>query len=193
MACISCFVTSVGGQDREAVVKKDALSVHTVERGSMPIFTPASGALTSLQPRRAVLTFDKSAVRCEAELAARLVVAGNTKALAGKVVRRTDAETVKSSLWLLPEGTTVGRQVGGLIMTDEMKDIVFFGRPAISKPNSTATLFVLEGNSHARRVTVRYGVISGQLIQVLDGLVPGERVIVTDMSKWTNFARVRLE
>jgi HlyD family secretion protein len=78
-------------------------------------------------------------------------------------------------------------------MTDEMKDIVFFGRAAISKPNSTATLFVLEGNSHARRVTVRYGVISGQLIQVLDGLVLGERVIVTDMSKWTNFARVRLE
>ena len=78
-------------------------------------------------------------------------------------------------------------------MTDEMKDIVFFGRPAISKPNSTATLFVLEGNSHARRVTVRYGVISGPLIQVLDGLVPGERVIVTDMSKWADVARVRLE
>jgi len=127
-------------------------------------------------------------------LAARLVVAGNTKTLAGKVVRRTDAGNCEVEfVEPLPEGTTVGRQVGGLIMTDEMKDIVFFGRAAISKPNSTATLFVLEGNSHARRVTVRYGVISGQLIQVLDGLVPGERVIVTDMSKWTNFARVRLE
>jgi hypothetical protein len=194
VACISCFVTSVGAQDREAVVKKDALSVHTVERGSMPIFTPASGTLTSLQPRRAVLSFDKSAVRCEAGLAARLVVAGNTKPLAGKVVRRTDDGNCEVEfVELLPEGATVGRQVGGLIMTDEMKDIVFFGRPAISQPNSTATLFVLEGNSHARRVRVRYGVISGPLIQVLDGLVPGERVIVTDMSKWADVARVRLE
>ena len=99
VACISCFVTSVGGQDREAVVKKDALSVHTVERGSMPIFTPASGALTSLQPRRAVLTFDKSAVRCEAELAARLVVAGTRKHLQVRLSGAQMLETVKSSLW----------------------------------------------------------------------------------------------
>ena len=52
-------------------------------------------------------------------------------------------------------------------MTDEMKDVVFFGRPAGSRPNSTATIFVLEGNSHARRVTVQYGAMSGSLIQVL--------------------------
>ena len=191
---ISCLVATVGAQEREAVVKKEAISVHTVERGSMPIFTPASGALTSLQLRRAVLTLDKAEVRCEAGRPARLVLAGNPKPLAGKVVRRTDAGACEVEfVQPLPEGATVGHQVGGLIVTDEMKDIIFLGRPASSQPNSTSALFVLEGNSHARRVTVRYGVMSGPLIQVLDGLVPGERVIVTDMSKWADVARVRLE
>jgi len=93
----------------------------------------------------------------------------------------------------LPQGAVTGVKVGGLIAADEMKDVVFFGRPAGSRPNSTATIFVLEGNSHARRVTVQYGAISGPLIQVLHGLAPGDKVIVTDMSKWADIARVRLE
>lgn len=163
VACMSCFVAAVGAQEQEAVVKKDTISVHTVERGSMPLFTPASGALTSLQPLRAVVTLESTEVRCEAGQAARLVLAGDPKPLAAKVVRRTDTETCEVEFVPpLPEGATIGRQVGGLIATKEMKDIVFFGRPASSQPNTTATLFVLEGNSHARRVTVRYGAMSGR-------------------------------
>ena len=91
------------------------------------------------------------------------------------------------------EGAVIGGRTRGLIVTDEMNDAVFFGRPAGSRPNSTATIFVLEGESRARRATVRYGVMSGSLIQVLDGLTPGDKVIVTDMSKWADFPSVRLE
>ena len=78
-------------------------------------------------------------------------------------------------------------------MTDELKDVIFFGRPATSRPNSTDILFVLEGASRARRVPVRYGAMSGPLIQVLEGLAPGDKVIVTDMSKWADLPSVRLE
>jgi hypothetical protein len=35
--------------------------------------------------------------------------------------------------------------------------------------------------------------MSGPLIQVLHGLKPGDKVIVTDMSKWADIARVRIE
>ena len=47
--------------------------------------------------------------------------------------------------------------------------------------------------AYARRVTIRYGRMSGPLIQVLEGLSPGDRVIVTDMSQWSNVERVRIE
>jgi hypothetical protein len=180
-------------------VKRETVSIHTVERGSMSIFASASGSLTSPQPRRAVLTFENNEGRCESGHTARLVVAENPRAFAGKVVRRPDgiSDVEKCEVEFadaLPEGAVVGSKVGALIEIDEMKNVVFFGRPAGSLPNSTATIFVLEEKtSSARRVTVRYGVRSGPLIQVLDGLAPGDKVIVTDMSKWAGAARVRLE
>jgi hypothetical protein len=185
---------SLKAQSDEAVVKKDAVSIHTVERGSMSIFSSARGALTSLQPRRAVLTFDNNGGRCDSGRSARLVIADNPKPFAGKVVGNTDAGNCEVEFAdALPEGAVIGSSVGALIVTNELKDVVFFGRPAVSRPNTTATIFVLEGASRARRATVRYGAMSGPLIQVLDGLAPGDKVIVTDMSKWADFPVVRLE
>jgi hypothetical protein len=125
---------------------------------------------------------------------ARLVVATNSKPLAGRVLNRTESgECEVELLEKLPEATAVGIEVKGLIVSGELPDVVFFGRPADSKANSTSTIFVLDGSSSAHRVTVRYGVMSGPLIQVLEGLTPGDRVIVTDMSKWAGLPRVRLE
>ena len=93
----------------------------------------------------------------------------------------------------LPAGASIGDSVDALVVTDELKDVIYFGRPKTSQPNSAATIFVLEGDSQARRVAVRYGVMSGPMIQILDGLKPGDRVIVTDMSRWADQERVRLE
>jgi hypothetical protein len=199
LALTMCFIALLRSQDREPVVKRDTVSIHTVERGSMPVFGSASGSLTSLQPGRAVLIFDNNQGKCEPGRSARLVVAENPRAFAGKVVRRlegiSDVEKCEVEFAdALPEGTGVGSKVGGLIEVDQMKNVVFFGRPAGSLPNSTATIFVVdEKTSSAHRVTVRYGIRSGPLIQVLDGLAPGDKVIVTDMSKWADAPRVRLE
>jgi hypothetical protein len=160
----------------------------------MPIYASANGTLTSLQPARAVLTIDRDQGKCEAGFAARLVVGENPPPLPGNVVGRTASERCEVAiLTALPEGAKVGDKVGGLITTAELKDVVFFGRPAKSRPNSTATIFVLEGDSQARRVTVQYGATSGPLIQVIHGIAPGDKVIVTDMSRWADLPRVRLE
>lgn len=48
------------------------------------------------------------------------------------------------------------------------------------------------GNRFAHHVTVRYGQLSGELIQILDGLSPADRVIVTGMSKWKTAQRVEV-
>jgi hypothetical protein len=194
LAGVLCSLTELRAQGRDAVVKRNEISIHTIERGSMPILESASGTITSLQPRRAVLILDNEQGKCEAGRGAQLVVGENPRPLAGKVVRRTDAGNCEVEFTdALPQGAVTGGKVRGLIVTDEMKDVVFLGRPADSRPNSTAIIFVLEDTSHARRVTVQYGAMSGPLIQVLNGLAPGDKVIVTDMSKWADIPRVRLE
>jgi hypothetical protein len=191
---ILCPVACARAQSDEAVVKKDTVSIHTVERGSMSIFSMASGTLTSLQPRRAVLSFADEKEKCDSGRSARLLVGDNSKVFGGKVVGRADAGNCEVEIVdALPNDAVVGRRVGALIVTDEMKDVVFFGRPAGSRANSVDTIFVLEGASRARRTRVRYGAMSGPLIQVLDGLAPGDKVIVTDMSKWAELPSVRLE
>jgi hypothetical protein len=189
------WLASMGkSQNGSPVVKKDSVSVHVVERGSMPIFAPAHGSIISGQPGKAVLTFDRSERRCEAGRDAKLVVATSPRPISGKVTHRTRAGLCEVEFMdALPAGASIGDSVDALVVTDELKDVIYFGRPKTSQPNSAATIFVLEGDSQARRVAVRYGVMSGPMIQILDGLKPGDRVIVTDMSRWADQERVRLE
>src|SRR5438105_10946473 len=120
LAGILCAVTDLRAQGRDAVVKRDEVSIHTIERGSMPIIASANGTLTSLQPRRAVLIFDNDQGKCEAGRGARLVVGENPRPLAGKVVRRTDDGNCEVEFAdALPQGAVTGGKVGGLIVTDE--------------------------------------------------------------------------
>jgi HlyD family secretion protein len=95
----------------------------------------------------------------------------------------------------LPERTTVGTRVGALVETgEELRDVVLFERPADAKPHSDSIIFVIEaGDEYAKRVTVRYGRQSGAQMEIISGLSPGDRVIVTDMSQWAGKARVRLK
>jgi hypothetical protein len=189
-AAAFCAVAQFG----EDVVKKDSISVHTVERGLMPIFASANGRLTSQQPARAILRFDGDEGTCEQGRIARLVLGDSPRALGGRVTKPTETGNCEVEILdKLPEAAEAGTKARGLIESKQLKDVVFFGRPASSKENSTATIFVLDGPSMAQRVTVRYGAMSGPLIQVLDGLAPGDKVIVTDMSKWAHLPRVRLE
>jgi len=187
----------LSAQDPDAVVPRDSLSIHLVERGNMPLLESAEGSVTSLQPPRVVVNFPSTATGgCETGRSARVVVEA-PKTIPGKVLQRSvEGPAGGCEIELLgpmPAGIGIGASVRSLVEVADLKDVVFFGRPAPSTADSTATLFVLEpGTSFARRTTVRYGKLSGPLIQVIEGLAAGDRVIVTDMSKWAGFARVEL-
>src|SRR5215472_13689958 len=86
LAVVFCAAAQIG----EDIVRKGSISVHTVERGSMPIFASARGKLTSLQPPRAILTFDDNDGNCEQGRSARLIVGESPRALAGRVVRQME-------------------------------------------------------------------------------------------------------
>ena len=105
--------------------------------------------------------------------------------------------TLSAEIYLdeaLPEGTSIGLKVYGQIDVGELRDVVFFERPGDARPNTQSIIFLLAPDGeHAKRVKVRYGQQSGALMEIISGLSPGDRVIVTDMSAWASHERVRLK
>ena len=69
----------------------------------------------------------------------------------------------------------------------------WFGRPVQGAAEANITLFKLEPDGkHAVRVAVKLGRTSVNDIEIREGLNPGDRVILSDMSAQDEFDRVRL-
>ena len=67
------------------------------------------------------------------------------------------------------------------------------GRPVHAQPDSTIQLFKLAGNGReAVRTPVKIGRCSVSCVEILQGLQPGDEVILSDMSQWDRHERVRL-
>ncbi|WP_313901068.1 efflux RND transporter periplasmic adaptor subunit [Occallatibacter riparius] len=94
----------------------------------------------------------------------------------------------------LPAGAVKGLSVDGTIDLEHLNNVLYVGRPALGNENSTLSLFK-EDPDHkgATRVQVKVGRQSVQYIQVLDGLKEGDTVILSDMSRYDNVDRIRLE
>ena len=93
----------------------------------------------------------------------------------------------------LPLGARPDLSVDGTIDLDRMADVLFVGRPAFGNENSTISLFKLGADGKtAVRVPVKVGRASVNSIQVIEGLQDGDAVILSDMSRWDNTDRIRL-
>ena len=94
----------------------------------------------------------------------------------------------------LPRGARPDLTVDGTIELERMDDILFVGRPVFGQEESVVSLFkVDEDGTHASRTRVSLGRASVNTIEVLECLQPGDRVVLSDMSSWDQFDRVRIE
>ncbi|HWA96753.1 MAG TPA: HlyD family efflux transporter periplasmic adaptor subunit [Terracidiphilus sp.] len=94
----------------------------------------------------------------------------------------------------LPPGAVPQLSVDGIIDLERMKDVLKMGRPALGNENSTISLFKVDRDGkYANRVSVKVGRSSVNEIQVLSGLKEGDTVILSDMSRYDNVDRVRLD
>jgi HlyD family secretion protein len=94
----------------------------------------------------------------------------------------------------LPKGARPDLSVDGTIDLEKLDNILYVGRPAVGQENSTLSLFKLSTDGkQASRVSVKVGRASVNSIQVMEGLREGDTVILSDMSRWDNTDRVRLE
>lgn len=92
----------------------------------------------------------------------------------------------------LPLGARPDLAVDGTIQLERLDDVLHVGRPTYGQAESTVGMFRLVDHEIAERVRVRLGRGSVNEMQVIDGLRQGDVVIVSDMSRWDQFERVRL-
>jgi HlyD family secretion protein len=94
----------------------------------------------------------------------------------------------------LPKGARPDLSVDGTIELDRLKDVLYVGRPAFGQEKSVVGLFRLNADGdEATRVQVRLGKSSVNTVEILDGLRAGDKVILSDMSAWDAYDRVRLK
>jgi len=98
----------------------------------------------------------------------------------------------------LPQGARPDLSVDGTIELENLKDVVYVGKPVHGQTDSTIGLFKLTcascplNDNEAVRVNVKLGRSSVNTIEVLDGLKVGDKVILSDMSQYDNVDRIRL-
>ena len=93
----------------------------------------------------------------------------------------------------LPKGAVPDLSVDGTIELERLPDVLYVGRPAVGQDQSAATLFKLQDDGvEAGRVQVKLGRSSVNTVEILSGLKAGDRVVLSDMSAWDTFDRIRL-
>lgn len=92
----------------------------------------------------------------------------------------------------LPKGARPDLSVDGTIELERLDNVLYVGRPAFGQELSTVGLFKLDQNGEAARTQVKLGRSSVNTIEIVQGLKSGDQVVLSDMSAWDAFDRVRL-
>lgn len=117
----------------------------------------------------------------------------------GKVIRIDPAAqngTVTVDIALegeLPKGARPDLSVDGTIELERLDNVLYVGRPAFGQEQSTVGLFKLDATTgEASRAQVQLGKSSVNTIEIKGGLGEGDQVVLSDMSAWDQFDRIRL-
>jgi HlyD family secretion protein len=99
----------------------------------------------------------------------------------------------------LPHGTRPGLAVDGVVELEWLENVVYVGLPVFGQEHSTLTILkvtrgcdLTQTSCDAVRQRVRFGRASINTIEILEGLEPGDQVVLSDMSAWDGRDRVRL-
>ncbi|MFS8070019.1 MAG: RND transporter, partial [Byssovorax sp.] len=126
-------------------------------------------------------------------------IAARNGMIAGRVARIAPVDsqgTVTVEVTLegpLPQGARPDLSIEGSIEIERLKDVLSVQRPAGAQPEAAYSLFKLsEGGEIALRERVDLGRTSIGTIEVRGGLREGDRVILSDMSRWDGTDRIKL-
>jgi len=93
----------------------------------------------------------------------------------------------------LPPGARPDLSVDGTIVLEKLEDVVYVGLPVQGQANSQISLFKISADGKtAERVKVRLGNTSVNTVEILEGLKPGDQVILSDMSAQDGVDNIRI-
>ncbi len=93
----------------------------------------------------------------------------------------------------LPEGSRQDLSVDGTVELERLENVLYVGRPSLGQEKGTVKLYKFDPvTGRASRVQVQCGRSSVSNVEILGGLKEGDQVIISDMSAWDTFDRVRL-
>lgn len=199
LVAISRFQEERVGSMRVTAGLDGVLQALTLELGQWVV--PGQTLATVAQPGRlkAVLRVPETLAK-DVAIGQRASIDTRNGLVAGKVIR-IDPAAVNGTVTVdvviegeLPRGARPDLSVDGTIEMERLNKVLSVTRPAYGQPESTVGLFKLDpsGNT-ATRVNVKLGRASVTTIEVVSGLQPGDKVIVSDMSRFDTFSKVRLQ
>jgi len=93
----------------------------------------------------------------------------------------------------IPPSARPDLSVDGTIELERLQDVLKVGRPAFGQAQQTIGMFVLTPDgTEAERRQVKLGRNSVSMVEILDGLKEGDRVIISDTSALDSYNRIRL-
>ena len=94
----------------------------------------------------------------------------------------------------LPKGARPDLSIDGTIEIERLGKVLHVGRPTYGQANATIGLFKLSADGNeATRVQVKLGRTSANAVEIVSGLRAGDRVILSDMSRFDAVDRVRVK
>ncbi|MBN2327063.1 MAG: HlyD family efflux transporter periplasmic adaptor subunit [Candidatus Omnitrophica bacterium] len=147
---------------------------------------------------KAVLRIDQNLAR-EVKIGLTAKIDLRSSVLNGHVTRIDPAVqegTVDVDVFLddpLPDGARPDQTLDGNILIEQLSDVLHVGRPVFGQSNASIQLFKVSADGMtANRIRVQIGRVSVNTVEIVDGLLEGDRVVLTDMSEWDEFDKVRL-
>jgi HlyD family secretion protein len=93
----------------------------------------------------------------------------------------------------LPAAARPDLSVDGTIQLEKLNNVVYVGRPVFGQQDSTVQLFKVEPDGKfADKVKVSFGKAAVNTIEVKEGLQVGDKVILSDMSAYDSYDRLKL-
>ena len=120
------------------------------------------------------------------------VLIGIVMLSAGTSPDRAQAPTVAADIVTISEVRRAS-EIGGGAGLGDLRDALLVERPVGAGEGTKSSVFVIDADGvRLRRVAVEYGRASASLIQIVGGVSPGDRIIVSDMRAWDAFERLQL-
>lgn len=175
-----------------------------VEEGQKVVAGTALGKVAQPSHLKAELKIAETQVKDitigqPATIDTRLAGGGSNGMIEGKVIR-IDPSILNGTVTVdvallgsLPNGARPDLSVDGTIQLEKLDNVVYVGRPVFGQENSSVSLFKIDPDGkYAAKTKVTFGRSSVNTIEVKEGLKVGDRVILSDMSAYDAYDRIKL-